>query len=65
MAVKKKTENAEVAQVTTATKGAVKEFAVKDSLKEYSHVMVGSRLIPIVDGKISNVDEKDVKEFIV
>ena len=64
MAVKKKTDNA-VTPEPTATKAAVKEFAVKESLKNYSHVVVGSRLIPIVDGKISNVDEKDVKEFIV
>lgn len=64
MAVKKKTDNA-VTLESTATKVAVKEFAVKESLKNYSHVMVGSRLIPIVDGKISNVDEKDVREFIV
>lgn len=64
MAVKKKTDTAVTTEPTTA-KVVAKEFTVKESLKDYSHVMVGSRLIPIVDGKISNVDEKDVKEFIV
>lgn len=63
MAVKKKVEPAvekvEPKVVVTT------EYTVKDKYKGYSHIMVGSRLIPIVDGKIKAVSKDAVKEFIV
>lgn len=69
MAVRKKTDVAEnKVEATEADKPKVTvttEYTVKDKYKCYSHVMVGSRLIPIVDGKIKSVNKEAVKEFIV
>lgn len=59
MAVKKKAEPAEE-KVTVTT-----EYAVRDQFKDYSYIMVGSRLIPIEDGKIKAVNKDEVKDFIV
>ncbi len=69
MAVRKKTDVAENKVETTETDKSkvtvTTEYAVKDKYKCYSHVMVGSRLIPIVGGKIKSVNREAVKEFIV
>lgn len=59
MAVKKKTESTEE-KITDTT-----EYTVRDQFKDYSFIMVGTRLVPIIDGKIKAVKKEDVKDFIV
>lgn len=60
MAVKKKAEPAAEEKVIVTT-----EYTVRDQFKDYSYIMVGSRLIPIEDGKIKAVNKDEVKDFIV